>query len=72
MPVLSLLADRDGQSQWSLTLCWLLHVLERLPLAATVADMEPLLLWHLHAQDLAINLAINLAPCERWGWWIAY
>ena len=36
---------------------WLRHVLERLPMATTVADMEALLPWHLHAQDLAMNLA---------------
>jgi hypothetical protein len=32
-------------------------VLERLPRATTVADMEALMPWNLHAQDLAMNLA---------------
>jgi len=36
---------------------WLRYVLERLPLATTVADIEALMPWNLHTQDLAMNLA---------------
>jgi transposase len=36
---------------------WLRYVLERLPMAKTVADMEALMPWNVHAQDLAMNLA---------------
>ena len=35
---------------------WLLYVLERLPLAKTVDDVEALLPWNVHDQDLAMNL----------------
>ena len=35
---------------------WLLYVLERLPLARTVDDVEALLPWNVHDQDLAMNL----------------
>ena len=36
---------------------WLLYVLERLPLAKTIDDVEALLPWNVHDQDLAMNLA---------------
>ena len=36
---------------------WLRFVLERLPLARTVDEMEALLPWNTHDQDLAMNLA---------------
>ncbi|MGN8200634.1 IS66 family transposase, partial [Salinisphaera sp. RV14] len=36
---------------------WLRFVLERLPMATTVDELEALLPWNLHAQDLAMNLA---------------
>lgn len=36
---------------------WLRFVLERLPLATTVDDIEALLPWNTHDQDLAMNLA---------------
>lgn len=36
---------------------WLRYVLERLPMAESFDDMEALLPWNLHAQDLAMNLA---------------
>lgn len=38
---------------------WLRFVLERLPLAKTVEDIEALLPWNTHDQDLAINLAAS-------------
>lgn len=46
-------AKANGQEPYA----WLRYVLERLPLAATVADLEALMPWNLHAQDLAMNLA---------------
>jgi transposase len=36
---------------------WLRYVLERLPMAKTVDEMEALMPWNLHEQDLAMNLA---------------
>ena len=36
---------------------WLRFVLERLPLAKTVDEIEALLPWNVHDQDLAMNLA---------------
>ena len=36
---------------------WLRFVLERLPLVRTVDEMEALLPWNTHDQDLAMNLA---------------
>src|SRR5690606_6863953 len=36
---------------------WLRFVLERLPLAKTVDEIEALLPWNTHDQDLAMNLA---------------
>ncbi|MDR4127336.1 transposase domain-containing protein, partial [Yanghanlia caeni] len=36
---------------------WLRFVLERLPLAKTVDEIETLLPWNVHDQDLAMNLA---------------
>lgn len=38
---------------------WLRFVLERLPLAKTVEDIEALLPWNTHDQDLAMNLAAS-------------
>ncbi len=46
-------AKANGQEPYA----WLRYVLERLPLATTVADMEALMPWNLHVQDLAMNLA---------------
>jgi hypothetical protein len=46
-------AKANGQEPYA----WLRYVLERLPLAKTVEDMEALMPWNLHAQDLAMNLA---------------
>ncbi|MCK9506481.1 MAG: IS66 family transposase [Porticoccaceae bacterium] len=37
---------------------WLRFVLERLPLAKTVDEIEALLPWNTHDQDLAMNLAV--------------
>ncbi len=42
---------------------WLCYVLERLPLAKTVDDIEALLPWNTHDQDLAMNLVAR----EQWG-----
>jgi len=36
---------------------WLRFVLERLPMAQTVDEIEALLPWNTHDQDLAMNLA---------------
>ncbi len=38
---------------------WLRFVLERLPLAKTVDEIEALLPWNVHDQDLAMNLAAS-------------
>ena len=38
---------------------WLRFVLERLPLAETVDEIEALLPWNTHDQDLAMNLAAS-------------
>ena len=38
---------------------WLRFVLERLPLAKTVDEIEALLPWNTHDQDLAMNLAAS-------------
>nr|WP_198150048.1 IS66 family transposase [Castellaniella caeni] len=38
---------------------WLLYVLERLPLAKSVDEIEALLPWNVHDQDLAMNLLIR-------------
>lgn len=38
---------------------WLRFVLERLPLAETIDDIEALLPWNIHDQDLAMNLAAS-------------
>lgn len=38
---------------------WLLYVLERLPLAKTVDEIEALLPWNVHDQDLAMNLVVQ-------------
>ncbi len=42
---------------------WLCYVLERLPLAKTVDDVEALLPWNTHDQDLAMNLVAR----EQWA-----
>lgn len=42
---------------------WLCYVLERLPLAKTVDDVEALLPWNTHDQDLAMNLVAR----EEWA-----
>lgn len=43
---------------------WLCHVLERLPLARTVDDIEALLPWNVRDQDLAANLVLREeSPC---------
>lgn len=42
---------------------WLRFVLERLPQAKTVEEIEALLPWNTHDQDLAMNLK----ACEVWG-----
>ena len=36
---------------------WLRFVVERLPMATTVDEIEALLPWNTHDQDLAMNLA---------------
>ncbi|WP_416233242.1 transposase domain-containing protein [Castellaniella sp.] len=36
---------------------WLRFVLQHLPMAQTVYEIEALLPWHTHDQDLAMNLA---------------
>ena len=36
---------------------WLKHVLERLPAAKTVEDIEALLPWNVDAQQVVMNLA---------------
>ncbi|MBV6274485.1 transposase domain-containing protein [Alcaligenaceae bacterium CGII-47] len=41
---------------------WLCYVLERLPLAQTVDEIEALLPWNTHDQDLAMNLVAR----EEW------
>jgi transposase len=46
-------AKANGQEPYA----WLRYVLERLPMAKTADDMEALMPWNLHAQDLAMNLA---------------
>jgi hypothetical protein len=46
-------AKANGQEPYA----WLRYVLERLPMARTADDMEALMPWNLHAQDLAMNLA---------------
>lgn len=42
---------------------WLCLVLERLPLAKTVAEIEALLPWNIHDEELAMNLLAR----EQWG-----
>lgn len=46
-------AKANGQEPYA----WLRFVLERLPMVTTVSDMDALLPWNLHEQDLAMNLA---------------